>query len=78
MLFRESKNRLTDQHGSIPHWESGSLLRLQVSVDDVMSMAILDSADHLLEEPPGLIFAHLLVSAALTTVRTPPLPLATM
>jgi hypothetical protein len=39
------------------------LLRLEIPVDDVVSMTILYRTDHLLEESPGFTFGHLLVSS---------------
>lgn len=41
-----------------------SLLGFEVAVYDVVTMAVLDSADHLLEEPAGLVLVHLPLSAS--------------
>ena len=60
---------------------SNALLRLQITVDNVMAMAVLDCPYHLLEEPSRLVFAHLLVSRREPQAicpLTPPLPFATM
>lgn len=35
-----------------------SLFRLQIPMDNLVSMTILDRTDDLLEEPPGLMFLH--------------------
>jgi hypothetical protein len=40
-----------------------SLFRLQVPVHDVMPVAVLYRANHLLKEPAGFIFWHLRISA---------------
>lgn len=65
ILLWLSKNRLDSQ--LVPISTTGVhanlLLRLEIPMDDVVSMAILYRTDHLLEESPGFTFGHLFVSS---------------
>jgi hypothetical protein len=47
-------------------------------MDNVMPVAILYRANHLLEEPSRLVLAHLPSARSQSPSLTPPLPFATM